>query len=115
MDFGGLGRDTTLPSFDDPEAVAVWRILEFHWRVLATVAGVLTAGLLATEFRIQPAGYTIAFAMIAVYCRFGYSNAKPSGSRNPRHSYCLIARRCLSLVLVRCNIAIKPLNRNSIP
>ena len=84
---------------DDGEAVAVWDLFGFNWRLVAAAAGVLNAGLVTTEFYIQPTGYLIAFAVAALYWRFGRLNAESATRRNPRISYSLIATAQMITVL----------------
>lgn len=43
-------EQTTSVSSDDGEALAAWRLFLFNWRLLASLTGVLVAGLIATEF-----------------------------------------------------------------
>jgi hypothetical protein len=54
-------EQTTSVLFDDGDALAAWRLFLFNWRLLASLTGVLVAGLIATEFYIEPAGYLMAF------------------------------------------------------
>lgn len=75
----------------DREAAAAWAVFMFNWRLLATVTGVVAAGLIATEFYIQPFGYLIGFAIAALYWQFGLHNARSLTRSNPKVSYCLIA------------------------
>jgi hypothetical protein len=60
--------------FDDHELSAVWRLLTFNWRLLASFIGVFVASLIATEFYIRPASYLIAFTIAAFYWQFGLLN-----------------------------------------
>jgi membrane-associated phospholipid phosphatase len=85
--------------FRDQEATAVWRLFEFNWRILASVTGVLTAGLVTTEFYIEPAGYVITLAIVLLYSRIGRLNAESESRRNPRVSYSLIAAGQMILAL----------------
>jgi hypothetical protein len=92
-----IGQATCV-SFDDGEASAGWRLLLFNWRLLASLIGVLVAGLVATEFYIEPIGYLVAFGIAGLYGRFGLRNAK-STRRNPRISHTLVATAQVILAL----------------
>jgi hypothetical protein len=68
---------------------AVWRIFNFNWKLLAIIAGIVVAVLVTTEFRIEPLGYVVAFALAAFYWQFGrHLNAK---RWNQRVAFTLIA------------------------
>ena len=95
----GRNNKPATVSFSDREATAVWQIFRFNWRLLASITGVLIAALVATEFYINPSGYLMAFAVGALYCRFGLLNAESPAHRNPRISYSLIATAQMILVL----------------
>lgn len=75
----------------DFEAAAAWRMFLFNWRLLACVTGVVAAGLIGTEFYIDPSGYLVVLAIAALYWRFGLQNARSVMRSNPRVSYCLVA------------------------
>jgi hypothetical protein len=50
LTYGVLSEhDIEQVSFDDGEALAAWRLFLFNWRLLASLTGVLVAGLIATE------------------------------------------------------------------
>jgi hypothetical protein len=91
-------EQATWISFDHGEASAAWRLLLFNWRVLASLTGVLVAGLIATEFYIEPAGYLVAFGIAGLYWRFGLLNAG-STRWNPRISCALVATAQMILAL----------------
>ncbi len=92
-----IERAPVLP--DDGEAAAAGELFGFNWRLAAAAAGVLNAGLVTTEFYVQPAGYLIAFAVAALYWRFGRLNAQSATRRSPRVSYSLIATSQMILAL----------------
>jgi hypothetical protein len=92
-------RDIEQVSFDNGEALAAWRLFLFNWRLLASLTGVLVAGLIATEFYIEPAGYLIAFGIAGLYWRLGRLNATSTARHNPRISYALIATAQMILAL----------------
>jgi PAP2 superfamily protein len=92
-------RDIEQVSFDNGEALAAWRLFLFNWRLLASLTGVLVAGLIATEFYVEPAGYLIAFGIAGLYWRFGRLNATSTARHNPRISYALIATAQMILAL----------------
>ena len=85
--------------FDDREAAEVWRLFGFNWRLLAIATGVLNAGLVTTEFYIEPSGYVVTLAIVALYCRMGRLNAESESRRNPRVSYALIATAQMILAM----------------
>ena len=92
-------EQATSVSFDDVEALAAWRLFLFNWRLLASLTGVLVAGLIATEFYIEPAGYLMAFGIAGLYWRFGLLNATSTARQNPRISCTLIATAQMILAL----------------
>ena len=64
---------------------AVWRIFNFNWKLLGVIAGIVVAVLVTTEFRIEPLGYVVTFALAAFYWQFGrHLNAK---RWNPRVAF----------------------------
>jgi hypothetical protein len=71
----------------------------FNWRLLASLTGVLVAGLIATEFYIEPAGYLAAFGIAGLYWRFGRLNATSTARHNSKISYILIATAQMILAL----------------
>jgi membrane-associated phospholipid phosphatase len=86
--------------FDDSEVAAAWRVIGFNWRLIACAVGVLNAGLVTTEFHIQPTGYLIAFAVAALYWRFGRLNTQSAATRrNLGVSFSLTATAQMIIVL----------------
>ena len=86
------GTETRAQLFaGDQGAAAAWPVFMFNWRLLASVTGVVAAGLMATKFYIRPSGYVIVFAIAALYWQFGVHNARSAARSNPKVSYCLIA------------------------
>ena len=63
------------------EAAVAWKIFQLNWLLLATMLGVLDLALVATDFRVQPAGYLMAIGFAAAYGACGYYNA---GSSRPQ-------------------------------
>ncbi|PMU12708.1 hypothetical protein C1Y10_29530, partial [Pseudomonas sp. FW305-122] len=59
----------------DHEVATALRLVEFNWRLLASVAGFVLAWLVATQFYIEPAGYVVAFALATLCGWFGLRNA----------------------------------------
>jgi membrane-associated phospholipid phosphatase len=89
-DISSARLEPLLHSGDDEVATA-WALLEFNWRLLASIAGVVVAWLLATRFYIEPSGYIAAFALAALYWWVGVRNARSRTQANPRVFLSLIA------------------------
>jgi hypothetical protein len=81
------------------EAISSWNMIQFNWRLLASLSGIVLAWLVATQFYIEPSGYVIAFTVATVYWYIGARGAR-SKRWNPRTSYCLIAVAQLIVALV---------------
>jgi len=80
---------------------AAWKLFLFNWRLLAGAIGIVVAGLVSTEFHINPAGYLITFAIAAVFWRFGHRSIRLVKSSNIQVSYCLVA---MAQILVAVSI-----------
>lgn len=83
-------RLLVLSSADD-EVAKAWSLLQFNWRLLASIAGIVAAWLLATRFYIEPSGYVATFALAALYWWSGVRNAQSLTRANPRVFLSLIA------------------------
>ena len=76
--------------FSESEAAA-WNMFQFNWRLLAGAAGVVVAGLMTTEFYIDPTGYLIISAIAALFWHSALRNIQSAKRSNTRVSYCLVA------------------------
>jgi hypothetical protein len=57
---------------------------------LAVITGIVVAVLVTTEFRIEPLGYVVMFAIATLYWKFGRRHLNATRS-NPRVAFCLVA------------------------
>ncbi|WP_280704194.1 phosphatase PAP2 family protein [Bradyrhizobium sp. BR13661] len=83
----------------DHEVATALRLVEFNWRLLASVAGFVLAWLVATQFYIEPAGYVVAFALATLCGWFGLRNARSGARANPRVFLSLIALAQMTLAI----------------
>jgi len=77
---------------------AVWRIFAFNGELLAIITGVVVAVLVTSEFRIEPLGYVIVFAVATLYWKFGRRHLN-TGRWNPRVSFCLMSLAQLAFAI----------------
>ncbi|MGY8682053.1 hypothetical protein Q2941_30380 [Bradyrhizobium sp. UFLA05-153] len=75
----------------DDEVVSAWRLLMFNWKLLGSIAGVVIALLIASEFYVDPSGYVAIFTLAAVYWWFGLRNARSTARANPRVYFSLVS------------------------
>lgn len=92
--------ETKAPSDDrDDEIASTWRLIAFNWRLLGGTAGVVVAGLIASEFYVDPSGYVAIFAMAALYWWFGRRNTHTASGGNPRVFFSLTALAQIMLAI----------------
>jgi PAP2 superfamily len=94
---GQWGERTARASKRAGEA-AVWRIFIFNWKLLAVITGVVVAVLVTTEFRIEPLGYVVMFAVATLYTKFAQRHRNRK-QWNPRVVFSLVAFGQLAFAL----------------
>lgn len=63
------------------EVALAWSLFRVNWLVLAILLAIFDLCLVSTDFRVQPSGYLIVLAAVAVYGISGHLNAQ-----SPRHA-----------------------------
>ena len=76
---------------NEPETIGAWKLLCFNWLLIAIASAAFGAGLMLTDFRVEPSGYVAVVMIAAVYGMFGYYNATSPQRQNPRIAFPLTA------------------------
>lgn len=94
-----LSKEQWLSTSESDEVTAASKLLDFNWRLLACIAGVVVAWLIATQFYIDPSGYVVAFTLATLYGFFGLRNARSDADANPRIFLLLIGLGQMTLAI----------------
>jgi hypothetical protein len=79
---------------------AAWRYFGLNWIPIGLIGAALTAGVLFTDFSIEPGGLAFSLAFVAVYAGFGYANSRAPARRDPQVMFVLGSTAQLVLTTV---------------
>lgn len=81
--------DNALRTLSAGDEAIAWQMVTFNWRMLASITGLLCAGLVAADFYIKPTSYFVVFAVAALYWQIGHRCAVSAEPRKVKATYCL--------------------------
>ncbi len=83
---------------DNQEVESAWRLFAFNWLPLGAMGAALALSLALSRFSIDPPGFILLSALVAIYGGFAYANANSPQRRDPQVMFALGATAQLVLI-----------------